>query len=191
MAATGAARTARRVHRCMYMPTPIGAQVHAARCAVLHPRLSAPHNPPGISAWLHESHCTTCDSVRMRESNRSVWAVEMAVGVWVVMETSRQGGFPVEDIAPGARRGPAAHCAACAKLAQLQAPGRDGAVWNHRVVSNPSKIHRERARGQRRLLIVHGGQPPSLLPECCGESVAHVGALRWGSLSGTPSHDLL
>ena len=104
MAVTGAARTARRVRGCMYMRTPIDAQVHAPCCAALHPRLSAPHNPPGISVWPREPPYNPCESVRILESNRGVCPVEVAVGVWVVMETSGQGGLRVENIAPGARR---------------------------------------------------------------------------------------
>ena len=180
MAATGAARTARRVHRCMYMRTPIGAQVHAARCAVLHPRLSAPHNPPGISAWLHESHCTTCDSVRMRESNRSVWAAEMAVGVWVVMETSGQGGFPVEDIAPGARRGPAAHHAACANLHSCRLQGTTVPFGTTVLEATHQKFIAKEREASEDCSSSTESSHHRLLLECCGEQRATLKPLRGG-----------
>ena len=98
----------------------------------------------------------------MRESNKSVSLVEMAVGVWVVIETSGQGGFRVENITPGARRGPAAQHHCMRKLAERQPPGHDGAVWNRCVGSSASKNHVASPEGQQILLIVHGGQPPSL-----------------------------
>ena len=172
MAATRAARAPHRAQGHMYMCTPIDGQKHAACCAALHSRLSSTCAPELISAATVDSHRRTCESVRMRESNRSVCPVEMAVGVWVVIETSGQGRFRVENIAPGARRGPAAHWSACAKLAQLQAPGHDGAVWNRCVGRSASKNHVASPEGQQRLPIVHGGLPPSLrmaAPCPCGE----------------------
>ena len=172
MAVTRAARAPHRAHGHMYMRTPIDRQKHAACCAALHPRLSSTCAGRIISAATVDSHRTTCESVRMRESNRSVCPVEMAVGVWVVIETSGQGGFRVENITPGARRGPAAEHHCMRKLAQRQPPGHDGAVWNHRVGSSASKNHGESPECQQILLIVHGGLPPSLrmaAPCPCGE----------------------
>ena len=95
MADTRAARAPHRAHGHMYMRTPIDGQKHAACCAALHPRLSSTCAPEIISAATVDSHRRTCESVRMRESNRSMWPVEMAVGVWVVMRPSGQGGFQV------------------------------------------------------------------------------------------------
>ena len=162
MADTRAARAPHRAHGHMYMRTPIDGHKHAACCAALHPRLSSTCAPHTISAATVDSHRRICESVRMRESNRSVCPVEMAVGVWVVIETSGQGGFRVENITPGARRGPAAQHHCMRKLAQLQTPLDDRIVWNHSNGSSPSKNHVAGPEGQHILLIVHGGQPPSL-----------------------------
>ena len=191
MAATRAARAPHRAHGHMYMRTPIDRQKHAACCAALHPRLSSTCAGRIISAATVDSHRRTCESVRMRESNRSVCPVEMAVGVWVVIETSGQGGFRVENIAPGAHRGPAGQQHCMRKLAQLQAPRHDGAVWNHRVGSSASKNHVASTEGQEYLLIVHGGQPPSLLLECCASSVRRKSSAGGGPVVEPPSDDLL
>ena len=82
--------------------------------------------------------------------------------------------------------GPAAHHSACAEVAQLQAPAHGDAVRSHLDGSSEKKIDRDLARSQRRLLIVHGGQPPSLLLECCGEQRATLKLCGWGSPCGTP-----
>ena len=158
-----------------------GVLARALEAAALHPRLSSTCAGRIISAATVDSHRTTCESVRMRESNRSVCPVEMAVGVWVVMRPSGQGGFQVQKVAPWMCRGPAAQSQCMHKLAQRQPPGHDGAVWNHHVGSNPSKNDRERARGQRRDC---SSSTESSHHRCCwsaAESTVHVEA-RWGGV---------
>ena len=118
----------------------------------------------------------------MRESNGKVWPVQMADGMRVVMRPSGQGGFQVQKVAPWICRGPAAHSLCMHKLAQRQPPGHDGAVWNHSIGSSLSKNHVESPEGKERLLIVHGGLPPSLLLECCREQRATLKLCGWGSL---------
>ena len=140
MAVTRAARAPHRAHGHMYMRTPIDRQKHAACCAALHPRLSSTCAGRIISAATVDSHRTTCESVRMCESNRSVCPVEMAVGVWVVIETSGQGGFRVENIAPGARRGPAGEHSACANLHSSSLQGTTAPFGTIKVEAAHQKI---------------------------------------------------
>lgn len=65
--------------------------------------------------------------------------------------------------------GPAAASSVTKPVVHRGGRGAGSAVWNHLVGSSEEKIDHDLVRRQRRLLIVHGGQPPSLLLECCGE----------------------
>ena len=87
----------------------------------------------------------------------------------VMMETSGQGWFEWEKPHLNHVSGPAAASSVTKPVVHRGGRGAGSAVWNHLVGSSEEKIDHDLVRRQRRLLIVHGGQPPSLLLECCGE----------------------
>ena len=98
-----------------------------------------------------------------------------------MMETSGQGWFECETSHLNMRSGPAAASSVLEPVVHRGGRGAGGAVWNHLVGSSEKEFNRNLVRGQRRLLIVHGGQPPSLLLECCGEQRATLKLWAWGS----------
>ena len=96
-----------------------------------------------------------------------VWAGEMCV----VIETSGQGWFEWKTSHLEHLSWLPLALSVTEPVVHRGGHGAGGAVWNHLIGSSEKEFNRVLVRVQRRLLIVHGGQPPSLLLECCGWSV--------------------